>query len=235
MTEDGLFRRRHLPHWDVEGHPYFVTACLDRSLSAVGLKRIRTYREELDARPRPAQLSGEEWETRKSKLVFALVDKLLDHESPVKHLADPAQAQIVQNAFLHFANERYKLLAFVVMPSHHHWLFLPNPDWAVQAVQKSKRDGGRDRTAREIISHSVQSFTANMCNRVRGESGPYWQAETFDHWARDEEEILRIIDYIERNPVAAGLVSNPEDWPWSSASLRKKIGVGRGEALFKPK
>ena len=34
-------------------------------------------------------------------------------------------AEIVRNAFLHFADERYHLLAFVVMPSLHHWLFLP--------------------------------------------------------------------------------------------------------------
>ena len=45
-----------------------------------------------------------------------------------------------------------------------------------------------------------------MCNRVRGESGNYWQSETFDHWARDDAEMYRIIEYIERNPVHAGLV-----------------------------
>ena len=233
MSESGIFRRRHLPHWDVEGHPFFITACLSGSISAVGLNRIRGYRAELEARPRPDQLSEEQWERHKDKLVFALVDDLLDHHSPVQHLSDQRQARIVQDAFLHFAGERYTLLAFVVMPSHHHWLFLPDENWAVEAVQRSIRSDGGRRTPREIISHSIQSYTATMCNRVRGQSGSYWQTESFDHWARDEAEMYRIIDYIERNPVKAGLAERPEDWSWSSAPLRALVGTKPGEAIVK--
>jgi len=233
MSTEGIFRRRHLPHWDVAGHPIFITACLDGSIGAAGLKKIRDYRAELDAQPRPSGLSEEEWELRKNKLVFAVVDDLLDHHSPVRYLADERQAKIVQDAFLHFAGERYKLLAFVVMPSHHHWLFLTDEEWAANAVKLSGAGGKEKKSPREIISHSIQSYTANMCNRVRGETGTYWQTETFDHWARDDDERLRIIDYIERNPVAAGLVLKPEDWPWSSARLRSLTGVERGGALFK--
>jgi REP element-mobilizing transposase RayT len=229
---DGIFRRRHLPHWDVEGKPIFVTACLDGSISAAGMGRIRRYRRELDARPRPEHLSVQEWERHKDKLVFSLVDDLLDHHSSVRHLADDRQAEIVESAFLHFARQRYTLLAFVVMPSHHHWLFLPNEDWASRAVEQS-RASGRLRTPREIISHSIQSYTATMCNRVRGATGSYWQWETFDHWARDEDEVYRIIDYIERNPVKAGLVQRPEDWRWSSARLRVLAGIKPGDPIVR--
>ena len=72
-----------------------------------------------------------------------------------------------------------------------------------------------------------------MCNRARGESGSYWQTETFDHWARDEAELFRIIDYIERNPVKAGLVERPEDWRWSSARLRAIAGTKPGDPIQK--
>ncbi len=58
---------------------------------------------------------------------------------------------------------------------------------------------GKREDSREIISHSIQSYTATMCNRIQGQTGPYWQHETFDHWARDEAETLRIIQYIERS------------------------------------
>ncbi len=231
--QTGIFRRRHLPHWDVEHKPIFLTACLEGSISAAGLQRIRQYRTELETRPRPAQMTEDDWEHHKHKLLFALVDDLLDHHSPMQHLADERQAQIVQDAFLHFAGERYTLLAFVVMPSHHHWLFLPDERWAVEAVQRSIRSDGQRRTAREIISHSIQSYTATMCNRARGAAGPYWQTETFDHWARDEAEMFRIIDYIERNPVKAGLVERPEDWHWSSARIRRLRGTKSGEPIWK--
>src|SRR4051794_3126428 len=78
MNLDGVFRRRHLPHWDVEGKPFFITACLEGSISSLGINRIRKYRTELDARPRPENLSPSDWEHHKDKLVFAVVDDLLD-------------------------------------------------------------------------------------------------------------------------------------------------------------
>jgi len=108
---DGIFRRRHLPHWDVEGHPVFITACFEGSISAAGLTQIREFREQLEERPKPTHLTDDEWDHQKYKLLFAQVDQLLDGRSPVTHLSDERQAEIVQNAFLHFANERYKLLA----------------------------------------------------------------------------------------------------------------------------
>jgi REP element-mobilizing transposase RayT len=227
---DGVFRRRHLPHWDVGGHAFFVTACLAGSISAAGLRSIQTKRLELEARERPAEMTETEWEHHCGKLLFAFVDRLLDYLSPVRHLADDRQAEIVRNAFLHFAGERYRLFAFVVMPSHHHWLFLPNEDWENLALQKSAAPKSR-RTPREIISHSIQSYTATMCNRIRGETGTYWQGETFDHWVRDDAELLRIIEYIEGNPVAAGLTDRPENWPWSSAPLRLATGIMPGQPL----
>jgi hypothetical protein len=54
----GVFRRRHLPHWDVAGHPFFVTACLEGSISASGLKEIRQYREYLAKQPRPEKFGN---------------------------------------------------------------------------------------------------------------------------------------------------------------------------------
>lgn len=231
MQSDGIFRRRQLPHWDVEGKPVFITACLDGSISARGLKKILQYRDEIDALS-PAKLTKDEWEHKKGKLVFQFVDQLLDHRAPIQDLKDPQQAQIVQDAFLHFAGERYSLLAFVVMPSHHHWLFLPDESWSQTAVAESIAKGKR-RSPREMISHSIQSYTATMCNRARGTSGSYWQTETFDHWVRNDSEMIRVIDYIENNPVKAGMVERPEDWPWSSAIIRIETSLQPGDPIVK--
>ena len=185
---DMIFRRRRLPHQDVDGHPIFITACLNGSLSASGLSRIENFRDELERRPVPTNMQRADWEHHKQKLLFAFVDRILDCESSVKYLESDAQAEIVHNAFLHFANDRYKLYAFVVMPSHHHGLFLPDQSWSVNAIQKYRGVDGKPKSPREIISHSIQSYTAVMCNRLRGETGQYWQHETFDqdrlhyHW-----------------------------------------------------
>jgi hypothetical protein len=37
------------------------------------------------------------------------------------------------------------------------------------------------------------------------------------HWVRNPAEFGKIAEYIERNPVKAGLVSQAADWKWSSA------------------
>ena len=54
---DGLIRRRRLPHLDVDGATYFVTACLSGSIPAAGLKALNEYRIELDARERPGEFT----------------------------------------------------------------------------------------------------------------------------------------------------------------------------------
>jgi putative transposase len=233
MNEHGLFRRRQLPHIDVEGKPYFITACLHGSISAVGLARIRLFRDELDARPLPKDLTPTQWEAHKHKLMFKFVDDLLDGANPIEHLSDSRLAIIVQDAFLHFAEERYDLFAFVVMPSHHHWVFLPRQSWIEQSFFSTSKNGLR-RSPREAISHSIQSFTSTSCNRILGRSGPFWQTETFDHFARDEEELIRIIHYIEHNPVKAGLVEKPHEWQWSSAAIRYRLHLDPTQPIPKP-
>jgi hypothetical protein len=50
--------------------------------------------------------------------------------------------------------------------------------------------------------------------------GQFWQHESYDHWVRDEEELERIVQYIEANPVDAGLAPRPHDFYWSSAHDR---------------
>ena len=45
----------------------------------------------------------------------------------------------------------------------------------------------------------------------------FWQDESYDHLVRDDEEFQRIVRYIEWNPVKAGFVTCPEEFPWSSA------------------
>ena len=44
---------------------------------------------------------------------------------------------------------------------------------------------------------------------------------------------MRIINYIEQNPVAAGLVASAEDYLWSSARIRKQLDLKPGEAIPK--
>jgi isocitrate dehydrogenase len=65
----------------------------------------------------------------------------------------------------------------------------------------------------------LKGATARQANALLGRTGEtFWQAESYDHWVRDENEWDRIAAYIEDNPVKARLVQRPEDYRWSSAA-----------------
>lgn len=225
MDTGEVIRRRNLPHWDVPGAAYFLTTCLNGSIPAKGLLDIANHRAELQKRPRPEGNSDEQWGVDRWKLAFAKTDHWLDQEPACRHLKAPQLARIVVAALYHFAAQRYDLLTFVVMPSHFHWVFQPREQWIAERKETA-------RTPREDIVHSINRFTAIECNRVLGKQGQFWQHESYDHWVRDVDELERIIDYIEGNPVKAGLVSFADQWSFSSAHDRKQFGLVLGEPLW---
>ncbi len=99
--------------------------------------------------------------------------------------------------------EHYVLYAFVVMANHVHLLLTP-------------------KTSVARITNGLKGVSARDANRILGRRGQrFWQDESFDHWVRNRAEFERIRAYVEWNPVTAGLVKVPEDWPWSSASAVK--------------
>lgn len=115
----------------------------------------------------------------------------------------PEASEIVQNAILHFDGDRYRVLAWCVMPNHAHIVIEQVSGWPLAGVV-----------------HSWKSFTANGVNRAIGRTGAVWLREYFDRFMRDDDHLSTTIQYVEGNPVAAGLVERPTDWRWSSAPLR---------------
>jgi REP element-mobilizing transposase RayT len=67
------------------------------------------------------------------------------------------------------------------------------------------------------ILHSWKSYTSKEAKRIlRRDASKIWQAESFNHWIRDDDERARLVTYVERNPVKARLCNSPEKWKWSS-------------------
>jgi type I restriction enzyme R subunit len=225
-----LFRRRHLPHWDVPGATYFITTCLWGSIPAQGLLDLERYEASLDNRLRPANLSEQVWVMNRWKLLFARMDQWLDRSPAVRQLVHAGLARIIETSFYHFAGHRYDLLAYVVMPSHVHWVFTPRESWVNQLGLAVN-----DRSPRERIMHSFKRFTGRECNKQLRTQGAFWQPESFDHWVRDTDELERIIHYVEWNPVKAGLTIRPEQWEFSSAYARKLTRIELGMPLLRSK
>ena len=82
--------------------------------------------------------------------------------------------------------------------------------------------------------HSLKSFTGRECNRLLGREGAFWQEESYDHWVRDPDDLNRIIEYVESNPVKAGLCESPADFVYSSARDRVRWAIPVGQPLVVP-
>jgi REP element-mobilizing transposase RayT len=132
-------------------------------------------------------------------------DLVADYDPPLTLgsciLRDDRAASIVRETLKHFAGQRYALAAWCVMPNHVHVIVAP---WIGHPLDK--------------ILHSWKSFAAHEVNKAVGRNGPLWERESFDHLVRDARSLEGFVRYVEQNPVAAGLVSRPEDWPFSSAT-----------------
>ena len=135
---------------------------------------------------------------------FVWMDRRLDiaRTGPLFLRQEDIATLVVESMFKGTDLGHYELGPFVIMANHVHVLLLPK-------VPPSK------------LLKALKGSTAREANRLLGRTGmPFWQRESYDRWVRFELEWGRIASYIVANPVKAGVVSRPEDYPWSSANPR---------------
>ena len=92
------------------------------------------------------------------------------------------------------AASRYILVGrYVLMPDHAH-LFVVGPPELALAVW-------------------VRSLKLTLSNAITM-TRPHWQEGFFDHLLRHGESYSEKWEYVRQNPVRAGLVKAPEEWPY---------------------
>jgi REP element-mobilizing transposase RayT len=113
----------------------------------------------------------------------------------------------------HWEKENATHFITCILSNHIHLLLtpLPHSDETIAGV------GGVPYSLAEIV-HSVKSYTAKQAKKLGVVDGNLWQREYFDRWARNDGEIQRYHDYIRQNPLLAGLVKNPDDYPWQGGT-----------------
>ena len=222
------FYRRNLPHWHPDGKAIFVTWRLFGSLpkgispgKSHWAKRTRAGDtatpgcvEQGTGRSACATNGSTGNSSKTAGWEFRRMDAELDKGAtgPL-WLRDPRIASVVEHA-LYGGEElkQYELDTYSVMPNHVHVLLWPC-------------------IAMERITNGIKGVSARDANLVLGRTGHhFWEDESFDHWVRSDVELRRIRIYIERNPVTAGLVERPEDWPSSSAAERSGDTATSGAA-----
>jgi putative DNA methylase len=200
-AREGWFSRGYFPHFDGVGVTQHVTFHLFDSLPQSVLARWQVELQLLKEKE-----VANEWRKR--------VQDFLDSGYGSCLLGRPGLATIVENALLFFDGRRYSLHAWCVMPNHVHTLFTPAPEFKMS----------------EIV-HSWKSFTAHECNKVLNRSGRLWAREPFDRYIRNVRHYKNALQYIENNPVNAGLCQKAENWEWSSARRRAGTGAPGGHTV----
>ncbi len=205
----GWYSRHYLPHADFAHKLQSITYRLWDSLPQKVLVRIQ---EELKL----VDIDRQKVERRRK------IESWLDTGIGCCALADPTAAKLIIENWKHFDQKRYDLVAYVVMPNHVHVLIRPYEGNSLGEIIRSwKTHTGRwiNEGIREgrIKVRRKHSELDNQKNSQLGE-GAFWMREYWDRYIRDENHYNNTVRYIHNNPVKAGLVKEPEHWPFSSAT-----------------
>ena len=157
---------------------------------------------------------------------------------------DPACALIFCEE-LETARQKYSfhVLAFVVMPDHVHLLLWWNPDVNPDLAISKIAWAVKGKSARRIVDYLkmlevgdgrvgdgtavAYPGTVRLQPARQPVSKPHYRNWRYKIWQKGagydfniytKDKLLEKATYIHANPVRAGLVTAPEEYPWSSAS-----------------
>jgi len=112
----------------------------------------------------------------------------------------------VHNAFIAYAQMNADsgrcIGRYVIMPDHIHGFVRMN------------REARLSDFTRLMKQHMGKSLAATGIDK------PYWQPGFFDHLLRHGESYSEKWNYVLQNPVRAGLVKSPEEWPYQGEIVR---------------
>ena len=101
------------------------------------------------------------------------------------------------------AKFRFRLANFCVMPTHIHLLIEPG-----------------EGTNLSMIMQWIKTKSAKRWNNVHGSTDHVWGNRFFSRVIRDPLEFEFVMNYIDQNPVKAGISPSPEDWKASGAFFK---------------
>lgn len=105
-----------------------------------------------------------------------------------------------------------RMVGYCLMPNHFHLVLWPH------------KDGDLGRWMQWLMTSHVRRY-----HRHYGGGGHVWQGRFKAFPIQEDEHLLAVLRYVERNPVRARLVRGAENWRWSS--LRQRM-PGASESLL---
>jgi putative transposase len=129
------------------------------------------------------------------------------HGSDTRHLyvGDTDRVDFVERLGYTFWQRGVELLSYVLMGNHYH---------ALVRIPDGRLSEALQRLHTEYSRHH---------NRRHRREAHLFRAHCFTRRIDNDDRLLVAYRYLARNPVAAGLVLDPLDWPWSSAAIHAGV------------
>ena len=135
--------------------------------------------------------------------VYHVTSRSLPGESPFNNFR---AASAACRAFLDVSKAgRGKLLAWVLMPDHAHWLVELEPDSSLSG----------------FVAALKRRSTSAICKSSRAEAGQtLWMDGFYDRAIRREDDLVSVARYVVANPLRSRIVARLGDYPfWDSVWL----------------
>ncbi len=212
------FYRRNLPHIHSPGSTLFTTF---RLAGSIPKSVVASYQNARLLREREAKTDLDladfyrDW--------FRKFDEIMDKAaSGPTWLTRPEIRSVIYDKLCYDDVLKYRLDAFSIMSNHVHVVFRPNLDErSLEETKIGERvifKSGQDTLAQ--IMQSLKGGTARQCNMLLKRKGQFWERESFDREVRDDAGFVRAVRYTLKNPVKAGLVKRPMEWPGNFLAAR---------------
>jgi putative transposase len=141
--------------------------------------------------------------------------RLLDHEQVKRIVLGVLDSELSQQGG--------RCVEFVVIPDHVHTIvWFPQPGQTSRFMKQWKQRSSFQ------IKRLLSSYLVKYAETL-DLSEPVWQSGYYDFNLFSERKVEEKLTYMHQNPVRAGLVEMPCDWPWSSARYYE-----RGESVGVP-
>jgi putative transposase len=114
--------------------------------------------------------------------------------------------------------EKYDLWAYVIMPEHVHVVLWPHENIKISQILTTLKQSVSKR-AILWLKQNAPAYLSRMEDIQPNGSRihRFWQrGGGYDRNLRSVADIYEKIEYIHNNPVRRRLVTQPENWPWSS-------------------
>lgn len=170
-----------LPHWNQYGKIQYVTFRLADSLPQSKIAELTELKNKfISNHPKP-------WDKYEKfaywNLIGPVESKLLDAGYGSCILKIPEIRSIVSDTLKYNDGNKYRLIAYVIMPNHVHVLFELLGNNSIECVMKS-----------------IKGYCSREINELTGGSGSVWMKEYFDRIVRDASHLKSYIGYILNNP-----------------------------------